>query len=110
MARNCDDHTKNFAFLLREGHEWAMSPAFDVTHAHNPKGEWTAQHLMSVNGRFDEIGREDLLAVAERFGVVDAKGALTAVRQAVEEWDEFAEEADISPSERKRVATDFVLL
>jgi serine/threonine-protein kinase HipA len=110
MARNCDDHTKNFAFLLREGHEWVMSPAFDVTHAHNPKGEWTAQHLMSVNGRFDEIGREDLLAVADRFGVADAHQALASVRLAVERWTEFAEEADISSSERMRVAADFHLL
>jgi serine/threonine-protein kinase HipA len=110
MARNCDDHTKNFAFLLREGHEWEMSPAFDVTHAHNPKGEWTAQHLMSVNGRFDEIGRQDLLAVADRFGVADAYQALASVRQAVEQWTEFAQEADISSSERMRVAADFHLL
>ena len=110
MARNCDDHTKNFAFLLRKGHEWELSPAFDVTHAHNPKGEWTAQHLMSVNGRFDDIGREDLLAVADRFGVVDANQALASVRQAVERWNEFAEEADINSSERMRVARDFVLL
>jgi len=110
MARNCDDHTRNFAFLLRKGHEWALSPAFDVTHAHNPKGEWTAQHLMSVNGRFDDIGREDLLVIADRFGVIDARLALAAARQAVERWDEFAEEAEIGSSERVRVARDFRLL
>lgn len=107
MARNCDDHTKNFAFLLRQGHEWELSPAFDVTHAHNPKGEWTAQHLMSVNGRFDDIGREDLVTVAERFGVVGARQALEAVRDAVERWGEFAEKAGVSSSERRRVAGDF---
>jgi serine/threonine-protein kinase HipA len=107
MARNCDDHTKNFAFLLRKGGEWELSPAFDVTHAHNPKGEWTAQHLMSVNGRFDDIERKDLLTVAERFGVIDARQALAAVRDAVERWNEFAEEADINSSERMRVAKDF---
>ncbi len=55
MARNCDDHTKNFAFLLKQGGQWELAPAYDVTHAHNPKGEWTSQHLMSVNGKFDDI-------------------------------------------------------
>ena len=110
MARNCDDHTKNFAFLLRKGYEWELSPAYDVTHAHNPKGDWTAQHLMSVNGHFDDIGREDLLTVADRFGVIDAKQALATVRQAVERWNEFAEEAEINSSERMRVAGDFHLL
>jgi serine/threonine-protein kinase HipA len=49
MAKNCDDHTKNFAFRLKQGGTWELAPAYDVTHAYNPKGEWTYQHLMSVN-------------------------------------------------------------
>src|SRR3546814_16444718 len=57
MARNCDDHTKNHAFLLREGGRWELAPAYDVTHAYNPNGEWTYQHLMGVNGKFNETGR-----------------------------------------------------
>jgi serine/threonine-protein kinase HipA len=107
MARNCDDHTKNFAFVLAERGSWALAPAFDVTHAHNPKGEWTAQHLLSVNGRFDDIRREDLQVVADRFGIVDAKGAVNAVRNAIERWPELAEDAGVAPDERQRVAADF---
>src|SRR3546814_7442817 len=72
MARNCDDHTKNHAFLLREGGRWELAPAYDVTHAYNPNGEWTYQHLMGVNGKFNGIKRDDLMAVAKRFGVVGA--------------------------------------
>ena len=49
MARNYDDHTKNFSFLLKQGQSWELAPAYDVTHAHNPRGRWTYQHLMSVN-------------------------------------------------------------
>jgi serine/threonine-protein kinase HipA len=52
MAANCDDHTKNASFLLREGGVWELAPAYDVTYAYNPTGEWTYQHLMSVNGKF----------------------------------------------------------
>ncbi len=37
-----------------------LAPAYDVTHAHNPLGEWTARHLMGVNGKFDAITRADL--------------------------------------------------
>ncbi len=36
-AANCDDHTKNFSFLLPEGGRWRLSPAYDVTHAHAPE-------------------------------------------------------------------------
>lgn len=107
MARNCDDHTKNFAFVLHEHGRWALAPAFDVTHAHNPMGEWTAQHLLSVNGRFDDIRREDLEVMADRFGIVDAKDALISARNAIERWPELAEDAGVSPAERKRVAADF---
>jgi len=42
LARNCDDHTKNFSFLLREGEmAWRLAPAYDVTFAHSPTSEWT---------------------------------------------------------------------
>ena len=59
MARNCDDHTKNFSFQLNQGEEWELAPAYNLTHAYNPKGEWTYQHLTSVNGQFREITRDE---------------------------------------------------
>ena len=34
MARNCDDHTKNFSFILKQGGSWELAPAYDVTHAY----------------------------------------------------------------------------
>src|SRR3546814_16045662 len=79
MARNCDDHTKNHAFLLREGGRWELAPAYDVTHAYNPNGEWTYQHLMGVNGKFNGITRDDLMAVAKRIGRVGAREAVGRV-------------------------------
>lgn len=96
MGRNCDDHTKNFSFLLRQGSAvWELAPAYDVTFAHNPSGEWTHQHLMSVNGKFKEFGVTDLLAEAERFGVGTAKRVIEEVRAAILRWPQFAQQADI---------------
>ena len=46
IAANCDDHTKNVSFLLRESGTWELAPAYDVTHACNPNGEWTYQYLI----------------------------------------------------------------
>lgn len=109
MSRNCDDHTKNFAFLLRDGGSWEISPAYDVTHAHNPKGEWTSQHLMSVNGKFDGIEDSDLLSVSDRFSVPRARDVIKDVRHAIGSWSEFAGKAEISPAESDRVASDFQL-
>jgi serine/threonine-protein kinase HipA len=110
MARDYDDHTKNFSFLLKQGQSWEMAPAYDVTHAHNPKGEWTYQHLMSVNGKFDGITRADLLAEADRFGVPRKEQLLRDVRSALDNWTEHAKAAGLSQRKTEELGRDFLLL
>jgi serine/threonine-protein kinase HipA len=96
LARNCDDHTKNHSFLLDgpDG-DWTLSPAYDVTYAYNPHGEWTYQHLMSVNGKFSDIERADLMAVADRFRVPRPKAIIAEVATAIANWNEFAAAAGV---------------
>lgn len=96
MSRNCDDHTKNFSFRLRAGQPWELAPAYDITFAHNPAGEWTHQHLMSINGKFKDFVLADFMVIADRFGVGTAKSVMAEVRQAVELWPSFAEKAGLS--------------
>lgn len=90
FAANCDDHTKNISFLMKEGRPWDLAPVYDVTHAFNPKGEWTYQHLMGVGGKFTGITAEDLLKVAERFQIPDARTVVADVATAARAWPEFA--------------------
>ncbi|MGL5631314.1 MAG: type II toxin-antitoxin system HipA family toxin, partial [Azovibrio sp.] len=78
LAANCDDHTKNLSFLMSPTGHWQLTPAYDVTHAYNPKGEWTYQHLMSVNGKFRNITQQDLESVGDRFMVPDYRGIIQA--------------------------------
>ena len=68
--------------LLEQRGNWELAPAHDVTHAYNPKGEWTYQHLMSVNGKFDDITREDIVVEADRFGVGRPSDRLNEVHTA----------------------------
>jgi len=110
MAANCDDHAKNFSFLLREGGAWELAPAYDVIHAYNPNGEWTYQHLMAVNGKFSGITRADLLAVADHFGIGSAPKVLKLVNEAVAAWPEFARVAKVSDAETLRVGEHHVRL
>lgn len=110
MGRNCDDHTKNFTFSLHQGKPWRLAPAYDVTFAHNPKGEWTHQHLMSVNGKFKDINRIDLLAEAARFGVGTAPDVLGQVRDAVSMWNRFAEEAEVSATQAAAIHSQLIHL
>lgn len=109
IARNCDDHTKNFAFMMKQGGTWEMSPAYDVTHAHNPRGEWTYQHQMSVAGRFDGIGREEMMTVADRFAVPGAKSAIDEIEETVGGWADYAEEAGVDTKIMERIREDFRL-
>lgn len=95
MARNCDDHTKNFSFRMRKGRRWELAPAYDVTFAHNPRGEWTNQHLMAVNQKFKDITEADLMAMANRFGVGTPVQIIERVRAALRRWPEFAAKAGV---------------
>lgn len=103
MAKNCDDHTKNFSFLLKEGTQWELSPAYDITFAHNPESEWTHQHLMSVNGKFKNITIDDILSVANQFDVSGVKSVIAEVSDAIRTWPTFAKNAGIPTADIKRI-------
>jgi serine/threonine-protein kinase HipA len=109
MAKNCDDHTKNFAFRLKEGGAWELAPAYDVTYAYNPKGEWTYQHLMNVNGKFSGITRADLLLEADRFGIRRPLDLIADVRAALESWQTFARQAGLGTASSNMISTNFEL-
>jgi len=110
MGRNCDDHTKNFSFRLREGQGWELAPAYDVTFAHNSRGEWTNQHLMAVNGKFAGFTKGDLLAEAERFGIGTANTVIKMVRAAFNDWPAFATEAGIAPADARAIGQQHLSL
>jgi serine/threonine-protein kinase HipA len=107
MARNCDDHVKNLAFILKRGGSWDLAPAYDVTFAYMPGGEWTHQHQMSVNGRFDGIIRQDFLREAERFGVRRPERVLEEVAAAVDSFGQFAKEAGIAQATSNQIRKNF---
>ena len=95
VARNQDDHTKNISFLMGRDGVWRLSPAYDVSWAYNPAGEWTSHHQMSVNGKWDGIGREDLLSVAGKMHVKHAGEIIDEVCEAVSGWVRIATEYSI---------------
>lgn len=103
MSRNCDDHTKNFSFLLRQGGSWELSPAYDVTFAHNPYGEWTSQHLMSVNGKFQNFNKSDILSISDRFGIGQAHMIVDEVKNAILEWPSVAKKAGVGKKETEHI-------
>ncbi len=95
IARNLDDHTKNISFLMTADGKWHLSPAYDVTYSHNPAGQWTSQHQMSLNGKRDNFTREDLIQAGEAISLFKPENVLNDVMSAVEHWADYAKDAGL---------------
>lgn len=93
VARNQDDHTKNTAFLLERGGSWKLSPAYDITYSFNPNvGKNTNKHQMSVNGKREEISREDLTKIAEHINLKRSNKIIDHIVESVSNWQLLAKE------------------
>jgi len=95
LAMNCDDHAKNFAFLMDRQGKWNLAPAFDVTFAYNSMNIWLKEHLMGIGGKFADISLQDMLRFADKHEIPYAKKALAEVRRAIAMWPDFAEKAGL---------------
>jgi len=95
VVRNQDDHTKNISFLMNESGKWRLSPAYDMGYAYNPNGRWTATHQMSINGKFDEITREDLLVFAQQNNIKEAADIIDETCEVVSHWPEIANDCGV---------------
>lgn len=106
VARNQDDHVKNIAFLMDPSGTWSLSPAFDVTYAYNPSGEWTSRHQMTVNGKRDAFTLTDLDAVGRAASLKRGRALAIyeEVRDAVTRWPEFAGRAGVNEERTEAVA------
>lgn len=95
VIRNQDDHTKNISFLMDRQGKWTLSPAYDMGFAYNPKGGWTAQHQMSINGKFDDITRQDLLEFAKRNNIKEATEIIDRIAEVSSRWPLLARECEV---------------
>lgn len=62
VARNHDDHSKNFGFMLR-GDVWGLAPAWDLAYSYKPGSKWVNSHWMSLNGKRDDFSRKDFYSL-----------------------------------------------
>jgi len=110
LARNCDDHTKNFAFLMTDDGKWRLSPAFDICHSYRPGSTWVSRQSLSVNGKRQNITRDDFLSVAKQMNIKKAPAIVSDINRIVSNWHEFAEETKVSPELRESIYKTLVKL
>ncbi len=104
-AANCDDHTKNFVFMLKKGKNWQLAPAFDVCHAYRPDSTWDSQHVLSVNGKRQNISITDLLEVGKAMNIKNASAIVMQIAQQIGKWPQFAEETGVKPALRDAISS-----
>jgi serine/threonine-protein kinase HipA len=95
VARNQDDHTKNFSFLMNKNGTWQLAPAYDMTFSYNPAGDFTAQHQLSINGKRDDFTPQDLQQLAEQMNIKKTNEIIEEVIASVSNWDKYAKNLDI---------------
>jgi serine/threonine-protein kinase HipA len=97
LAKNCDDHTKNFAFRLKKDQRWEITPAYDVCHAYKPDHRWVSEHALSINGKRTGITKDDLVMVAKSMNIKKADAIIAEISKKVATWDVYAEITKVSP-------------
>jgi len=106
VARNQDDHVKNVAFLMDREGAWSLAPAYDVTWAWKPGNPWLDSHQMSINGKRDGFGVQDLRAVARLAGLKRgrAETILAEVRDVVAGWRAIADDVGVNERMAEQIA------
>lgn len=103
VARNCDDHTKNFTFRLKKDGKWELAPAYDICHAYQPNHQWVSQHALSINGKRTDITKEDLKTVAKSMNIKSSSNLMDEISHIVNQWPAFADEVKVTPKLRDEI-------
>ena len=108
IARNCDDHTKNFSFRLKKDSEWELTPAYDMCHAYQPGHAWVSQHILSINGKRTDITKKDLLTIADATRIRKAPEIIEQINEVVRNWTTYANLVEVHPKLRASIAETLI--
>jgi serine/threonine-protein kinase HipA len=112
LSRNQDDHVKNISFLMDKAGKWSLSPAYDMTYAFNPVGDWTATHQMRINNKRSDITLDDLLssAIAMRIKEKRALVIIDEVKNSINKWLDYCTIAEIKKTVAISLEKTFIKL
>lgn len=110
VARNNDDHTKNFSFLMDRNGKWQLAPAYDLCYSYKPGGRWIGQHQLSLNGKQDDFTRQDLIAVGEKMGIRRYGEIIEEVINAVSYWHIIAKDCGVRENHIAEIKKNLLFL
>lgn len=97
LGGNVDDHNKNFSFLMGRDGKWHFAPVYDYTFTVDPNVPYYInRHSMMINGKTQDITREDLLELAKRYSIKSAESFINKAVNIVGNYQTYGEKAGVS--------------
>lgn len=110
LARNCDDHTKNFSFMLTQNGQWQLAPAYDICYAYKPNSMWVSRHCLSINGKREHFQLDDLLAIGHSIRCKSASEIIQEINKVVSQWKTYAQACKVSNTLTQTIAQNLIIL
>ena len=102
-----DCHTKNTAFLMDRQGNWSLSPAYDLTFPFDYLNVLKRPHPVAINGKTKNIELEDVLSVANHFGIKRPKETIEKVQLALSRWPDRAAHYRLREDAARIIPTHF---
>lgn len=111
VARNQDDHSKNFGFMINKEGEWALAPAFDIAYSYKKDSIWVNDHQLTINAKRNNFNREDLLSVGRSISRIgkEANLIIDNVIDVVSEWPSYARDVGVFDELQKEIYSELRL-
>ncbi|MDQ6976468.1 MAG: type II toxin-antitoxin system HipA family toxin [Mariprofundaceae bacterium] len=94
LARNRDDHAKNFSFLMDDQGVWRLSPAYDLTFSDGINGE----HTTAIAGEGKAPDQPHMRWVGEKVGLKQKQmsNIFERVDQSIAKWDKWCDRSGVN--------------
>jgi len=77
--------------------EWRLAPAYDLCYSYRPGRLWVSQQSLSVNGKRQNISRNDFLTVAKQMNVKKGEKIINQTNEVIQSWNHYAALTNVSP-------------
>lgn len=98
LAGVCDDHDKNFSFIMNQEGQWRLAPAYDETFTVNFKNRFIGdKHVMTIAECDRNISMNQFLRLADENDVKNAESIVREIAEVVNSFPDKAVVAKIEP-------------
>ena len=103
---------KNHSFIYDEEQDkWNISPAYDITYSLNPLLNYTrTSRALSINGKRIDITLADVLIIADKFTIKNAKKVVQEIQESIVYWKDLANELNLPAHIVQSICRDFIHL